>query len=169
MHNGRRIACLTSEKMKNTRQILPVATPAPQLRLQISTRLRNSDKQEGRAIAANVAKSPKQVNQTGFTAMDVAAAASQLTRDEHDSVLRLDEDPQDVEDGGGEGEELDGAELLDACDRLEQDNLHLRERLAKIELHRLQREHESEQKNDTVDSRIAQVYICRLHTCCHSS
>lgn len=90
----------------------------------------------------------------------MAAVASQLTHDGDDSVLELDEDVHDLEEGGEGDEELDGAELLDACDRLEQDNLRLRERLAKIQLHKFQREHESETENDTY-SRIPQVYIHR--------
>lgn len=69
-------------------------------------------------------------------------------------------DPQDLEDGEdseGEGDTPDGVELLDSCDRLEQDNLRLRERLEKAELLKFQREHESEKENDKMDSRINQV------------
>lgn len=64
-----------------------------------------------------------------------------------------------TDNDGGDGDELEGVELLDVCDRLEHENLHLRQRLAKLELDTLQKEHEDEEKNDKKDPRLAQVRV----------
>lgn len=61
-------------------------------------------------------------------------------------------------DGGDDGA-LEGAELLDVCDCLEDDNLRLRQRLAKLELEKLQKEHEYEEKSDKKDPRLARVRV----------
>lgn len=55
-------------------------------------------------------------------------------------------------------DELHGVELLEACDRLEHDNLMLRQRLAKRELEVLQGEHEQEDDAKISDASLAQVH-----------
>lgn len=128
-----------------------------QLRLQINTRLRASATETGKFPV----KSEKSLQDN---AMDTTPAASQNTGGTNNPNPGIDEanqsGPEDEEDNGEEM--LDGPELLDACDRLEQDNLRLRERLAKVELQRLQRDHEAEEENGKVDSRITEVRYRRL-------
>lgn len=137
------------EKHDKDQEPCPSLFLAPQLRAQISARLGTPSKEEaGEKTSGNPESKPrKSDNRTSMSATAADTADSQA-------------EPQDVEDGeGGEGEgdTLDGVELLDSCDRLEQDNLRLRERLEKIELLKFQREHESEKENDKMDSHINQV------------
>lgn len=56
---------------------------------------------------------------------------------------------------------LKGVELLEACDRLEHDNVRLRQQLAKLELRALQKEHDDEEQNDHEDLRVAKVRVYR--------
>ena len=42
---------------------------------------------------------------------------------------------------GGGGGDVNGSDLLDMCERLENDNVGLRQRLAKLELQTMQKEH----------------------------
>ncbi|CAM9166364.1 unnamed protein product, partial [Hapterophycus canaliculatus] len=66
-------------------------------------------------------------------------------------------------DGDGVGPDgqawLSGTDLLDACDRLENDNVQLRQRLAKLELQTMKKEHgdDGDDDNLTEDSRLSAV------------
>lgn len=62
-------------------------------------------------------------------------------------------------DLGGERDQLSGADLLEACDRLENDNLGLRQRLAKLELQKMQKEHDKDDEELNDDSQLAPVMI----------
>eukprot|EP00752_Nemacystus_decipiens_P006453 g5812.t1 len=57
---------------------------------------------------------------------------------------------------GGENR-LSGVDLLEACDRLENDNLRLRQRLAKLELQKMQKEHGEDDEDLTDDSKLVTV------------
>lgn len=56
-----------------------------------------------------------------------------------------------------ENDQLLEVDLLDECNRLENDNLGLRQRLAKLELQTLQKEHGDHEEELNDDSRLATV------------
>lgn len=58
---------------------------------------------------------------------------------------------------GEERDQLSGVDLLEACDRLENSNLGLRQRLAKLELQKMQKEHGEDDEELNDDSYLAPV------------
>lgn len=69
-------------------------------------------------------------------------------------------DGDDNDNGlGGDRDQLSGVDLLEACDRLENDNLGLRQRLAKLELHKMQKEHGEDDEELNDDSQLAPVML----------
>lgn len=77
-----------------------------------------------------------------------------------------------VEGGGGgggdvNGSRLTGVDLLDMCERLESDNVGLRQRLAKLELQTMQKEHGDDAGGELdEDSRLAPVNYFDSLVCC---
>ncbi len=71
----------------------------------------------------------------------------------------------DVE-GDANGNRLTGVDLLDMCERLESDNAGLRQRLAKLELQTMQKEHGDDEGIALAeDARLAPVNVCGLLCC----
>lgn len=133
--------------------------------MEISNRLGTTAKQT-RQIFPTVGATENQGGKVVGVAVMAGVAAS---TSQGDLPLATDANTRDGPGPGGEKEgednnnedgnsgELEGAELLDACDRLEQDNIRLRERLATLELQSLQREHNDEEGSNNIDARLTKV------------
>ena len=144
------------------------ATTTIQLRLQISTRLGISAKKTGEAPEANtfidkIATEKEGGGVSGATSLTSAkqkttnigpmkpSKGSDINGKGEGQVLGERQDVVDLEGN------LEGVELLEACDCLEQTNLRLRQRLAKAKLHLMQRNLDGEDVDIGGDSRVIQV------------
>lgn len=142
------------------------------MRQHVSNRLGTPSQKEARA-AANAAKqetlqshgkksTAAKRGKIAALAVEAAATFGKTTA----NVAEVEDDASEEVDGehndnslGGERDQLSGAELLDVCNFLEDDNLGLRQRLAKLELQRMQKEHGEDDEEPNDDSQLALVMV----------
>lgn len=133
------------------------------MRQRVSTRLDASSKKETSSITAEMGtllsggKKNTTVKKAKVSALAVQAAVT-IAKTNKEVAGGGDGDAND--NGlGGVRDQLSGADLLDACDRLENDNLGLRQRLAKLELQKMQKEHGEDEEELNDDSQLAPVRL----------
>lgn len=140
------------------------------MRQLVSSRLNDSSKKDTTAASAQGGEAPggtdggegakgrpSKKKKGRITAIAVTAAAV--------TMEKLGGAGGDANGVGPDGQTwLSGSDLLDACDRLENDNLQLRQRLAKLELQTMQKEHgdDGDDDNLTMDTRLSAVRFCRV-------
>eukprot|EP00903_Cladosiphon_okamuranus_P008772 g8403.t1 len=162
------------DKMQNQQTMLLASLQAEKkkvaaMRQHVSSRLGASSQKRTRATiqAAERGNFPSRgekritARKGKVTALAVNAAVAIGKRTE--AIAGVDKDSEGVkgEDNdsglGEERDELSGVDLLESCDRLENDNLGLRQRLAKLELRMMQKEHGEDEEELHDDSQLAPV------------
>ncbi|CAM9677660.1 unnamed protein product, partial [Scytosiphon promiscuus] len=145
------------EKMQGQQTKLLVTLQAEKknvsaMRQLVSSRLKASSERDKTTAPTQGGEAPTSMTKKGrITAMAVKAAVT---------IEKLAGRGDDTNGVGPDGQAwLSGTDLLDACDRLENDNLHLRQRLAKLELQTMQREHgdDGDDDNLAMDARLSAV------------
>lgn len=113
----------------------------PQLRQHVSSRLRDSTKKETTSTTPST--------KTGGVAALAAAVTSKHKREVAGG--------SDTDSGPDENDQLFEGDLVEACNRLENENLGFRQRLAKKELETLRKEHDDCDTELNDGSRLAAV------------
>ena len=162
--------CLRSTLVSASSQ--PPHPVALQMRQHVSRRLGASSKSEtgvtttAAEVGAAVSGGKKKITAKRGKAAALAVEVAVAMRKSIEGVEGLEDNPDDGVDGdamddvlSGENDQLSGLDLLEACDRLENDNLGLRQRLAKLELQKLQKEHGDGDEELNDDSKLAPVMI----------
>lgn len=135
--------------------MLPAPPPATsQMRQHVSKRLGASADNESTTATSPREGEPsggkkRHASKKGKTAAIAVTAA--FTMSNPGEGLLDDDDSLDVIS------QLSGIELLHACERLENHNMTLRQRLAKLELQTMQKEHGDDEELNKTDSRLPRV------------
>lgn len=150
-----------------------------QMRQHVSSRLGASSEKGTRATTTaaegknvppggkqrNAVKKGKSAALAVQAAVRIEATAKEVAGVEDNRKSGIDDDANDNDLGGGTGQ-LTGVDLLDACERLENDNLGLRQRLAKLELQKMQKEHGEDDEELNDDSQLIQVIVDSTPSSC---
>lgn len=103
----------------------------------------------------------------------LAVKATATTGKTSEEVAGVEDNASGREDGDDDDSSLDGVrdqlsgvDLLEACDRLENDNLRLRQRIAKLDLQKMQKEHgEDNEEEHNDDSQLTPVMVDSTLSC----